>query len=133
MQQARALPKGNGPPHKGIQSLQVYPKWAMDGVERRFSQLTSKGNNNPNTQDTAGTKPTSTHAKPRAKMSYLIPRAYVKVLRRSAVSMAYRPTSRAIEPLKTSWFPLRIRIPWKTKVGPSTGSNVENLCVMRNI
>ena len=28
---------------------------------------------------------------------------------------------------------LRIRTPWKTKVGPSTSSNVENLYVMRSI
>ena len=43
-----------------------YPKWAMDRVERRFSQLTSKESNNANTQDTAGTKPTSTEAKTKA-------------------------------------------------------------------
>ena len=55
--------------------------------------------------------------KPRVTLSYLIPRAYAKASGRSAVSMTYRPTSRAIEPLKTSLFPLRIRIPWKTKSG----------------
>ena len=64
--------------------------------------------------------------KPRITLSYPIPRAYVKASRRSAVSMAYRPTSRVIVPLKTSWFPLRIGTPWKMKVGPSIGSNVEN-------
>ena len=32
------------------------------------------------------------------------------------VGIAYRPTSKVIKPLKTSWFPLRTRIPWKTKV-----------------
>ena len=40
-----------------------YPKWAMDKVERRFSQLASEESNNADTQDTAGTKPTSTKAK----------------------------------------------------------------------
>ena len=35
-----------------------YPKWAMDRVERMFSQLNSKGSNNANTQDTVDTKPT---------------------------------------------------------------------------
>ena len=33
-----------------------YPKWAMDRVEKRFSQLTSKESISTNTQDTAGTK-----------------------------------------------------------------------------
>ena len=40
-----------------------YPKWAMDRVERRFSQLTSEESSNANTQDTDGTKPTSIEAK----------------------------------------------------------------------
>ena len=40
-----------------------YPKWAQDRVERRFSQLTSKGSSNASTQDTASAKPTTTEAK----------------------------------------------------------------------
>ena len=70
--------------------------------------------------------------KHRATLSYLTSRAYAKASR-SAVSMAYRPISRQIEPLKASWFPLRIRTSWKMKVGPSIGSSVENLHVMRHI
>ena len=35
-------------------------------------------------------------SKPRATLPHLIPRAYVKASRRSTVSIAYRPTSRAI-------------------------------------
>ena len=40
-----------------------YPGWVTDRVERRFSQLTREGNNSANTQDTAGTEPTTTEAK----------------------------------------------------------------------
>ena len=40
-----------------------YPRWAIDRVERRFSQLTSEGSNSANSQDTTGTEPTTTEAK----------------------------------------------------------------------
>ena len=70
--------------------------------------------------------------KPRVTLSYLTPRVYAKALKRSVVSMAYRPTSKVTAPLKTFWFPPRIQTPWKTKVGPSTASNVGTLHVMRN-
>ena len=69
---------------------------------------------------------------PRVTLSYLTPRVYVKASKRSVVNMAYRPTSRAPAPLKTPWFPPRIRTPWKTKVGPSVGYNVGTLHAMRN-
>ena len=40
-----------------------YPRWAMDRVEKRFSQLTSEEGNSANTQDTPGAEPTTTEAK----------------------------------------------------------------------
>ena len=40
-----------------------HPKWAMEGLERRFLWLTSKGSSNANNQDTARTKPTTTEPK----------------------------------------------------------------------
>ena len=58
-----------------------------------------------------------------------MPTAYAKASRRFAIIMAYRATSRVILPLKHPMFPLRIKISWKTEVGPSIGSNVENLYV----
>ena len=51
-----------------------YPKWAMDRVERRFSQLTSEESNNANTQDTTDAKPTSTETK--TKGHIVIPYAH---------------------------------------------------------
>ena len=41
--------------------------------------------------------------------------------------MAYRPTSKVIAPLKTSWSPSRKRVPWKTKVLASTGTKCGDL------
>ena len=41
-----------------------------------------------------------------------------------------RHTSKVIAPLKKYWAPPRTRIPWLTKVGPSTGSNVGTSHVM---
>ena len=36
-----------------------YPRWAIDKVKRRLTQLTSERNKNANTQDTAGIEPTT--------------------------------------------------------------------------
>ena len=40
-----------------------HPRWAMDRMERRFSQLTSEGSNSANNQDSSGVEPTTTEAK----------------------------------------------------------------------
>ena len=43
--------------------------------------------------------------KPRATLSYFMPRAYAKASKRSVVSVAYRHSSRTVEPLKHPGFP----------------------------
>ena len=68
-----------------------YPNWAMERVQRRFSQLISKGSNNANSLTLLVLSPPQLKPKPRVTLSYLTPRAYVEASRRSAVSMAYRP------------------------------------------
>ena len=55
--------------------------------------------------------------KPRVILLYLTPRAYLKTSRRSAVRMAYRPTSRAIEPVRTSWLSPKDRNPMENQSG----------------
>ena len=40
-----------------------YPRWAMNRLERGFSQLTSEGSNMANNQDTSGAEPTTTEVK----------------------------------------------------------------------
>ena len=47
--------------------------------------------------------------KQRIMWSYTIPKVYGKASKRSVVDMAYRPTSKVIALLKTSWFPPRTR------------------------
>ena len=54
----------------------------------------------PTSRTLLAPNPPSLKPKPRATLSYLIPRAYAKGSRRSALSMAYRLTSKVIEPLK---------------------------------
>ena len=55
-------------------------------------------------------------SKPRAILSNLIPRAYAKASR-SAVSMTYRPTSRAIKPLKNILVSPKDKDPMENKSG----------------
>ena len=100
----------------------MYPKWAIDRVERRLSKLTIAGSSSANTKDTAGANTPPVKSKPRITLSYLTPRVYAKTSRRSVVSMTYRPTSRVTAPSKTSWFLPRIRTLWRTNVGSSTGT-----------
>ena len=74
--------------------------------------------------------------------SPIVANLYMEYFEQKALSSANHPlgydwgmmmTHLSYKRKGTSWSPLRIRTPWKTKVGPSTCSNVGNLCVMRNI
>ena len=108
-----------------------YPKWAIDRVERRLTKPTSEESNVANNQGTACAKPTTNEVKTKGHIVIPNTQGLCKSIKKSVVSMAHRPTSKVTAPLKTSWFHPRIRTPWKTKVGPSTGSNVGTLHVMR--
>ena len=57
----------------------------------------------------------------------------VRISKRSAVDMVYRPSSKVTVPSKTYWSPPRTRDPWLTKVGPFIGSNIGTLLIMMNI
>ena len=109
-----------------------YPKWAMDRVERRFSQLTSEESNNAYHQDTTGTKSTSTEAKTKGHIVIPYTQGLCKGIKKIYSKYGIQTHFKGNSTIKTSWFPPRIRTPWKTKVGPSIGYNVGNLYVMRN-
>ena len=105
-----------------------YPKLAIDRVERRLSKPTNEGSNDADNQDTAGAKPTINEVKTKGHIVIPYTQGLCKSIKRSVVSMAYRPTTRVTALLKTSCFLQRIRTPWETTIG----SNVGTLSVMRN-
>ena len=112
-------------------SHSMYLKWAIDRMERRFSQLTSEESNNANTQDTAGTKPTSTEAKTKGNIVITYTRGLCKSIKKTCSKYGKQTHFRGNSTIKTPWFTLRIRTTWKTKMESSIGSNVENLHVMK--
>ena len=93
-----------------------YPKWAIDRVERRLLELTTREATVPIHRTLLALITPLMKSKPRVTLSYLTPRVYAKASKRFVVSMVFRSTSRATAPLKTSWFLPRIRTSWKTKV-----------------
>ena len=131
MQQAGAPPKGIGSPQKGTQSLQV-PQMGH-GQGGGFSQLTSEEGNNANTQDTTGAKPIFTEAKTKGHIVIPYTQGLCKSIKKICNKYSIQTHFKCNRTIQTSWFPLRIKTPWKTKVWPSIGSNVENLHVMRNV
>ena len=81
------------------------------------------------TVGTAGAQPTTNEVK---TIGHIVIR-YTQGLCQSIKKICYRPTSKITAPLRTYWSPPGTRIPWPTKVSPSTGSNVGTLHAMMNI
>ena len=63
-------------------------------------------------------------SKIRVTLSYPIHKVFVKASKRSVVGMAFKPTSKVAEPLRTSWSSPRTKTLWSTKVVPYIGTNV---------
>ena len=105
-----------------------YPKWALDKVEERLNRSTRQVSNG----GTAGAQPATNEVKNKGTLSYPTLKVFVKVSKRSVVGMAFKPTSKVAEPLRTSWSPPRTKTQCSTKVVPSTGTNVVTQAVMRN-
>ena len=101
-----------------------YPKQALDKVEKRLTKSLIKVSNWVDSQGNAGTQPATNDVKIKGHIVIPYTQGLCKASKRSAVGMVYRPTSKLTAPLRTYWSPTRTEIPWSTKVGPSTGSNV---------
>ena len=119
-----------------------YPKWALDKVEKRLNRSTRQVTDGgttiaqpstnevknkghiviPYTQQLPNLPPMK--LKIRVTLSYPIHKVFVKASKRSVVGMAFKPTSKVAEQLRTSWSCPRTKTLWSTKVVPSTGTNV---------
>ena len=97
-----------------------YPKWTLDKVEKRLNRSTRQVSNG----GTTGAQPATNEVKTRVTLSYPTHKVFVKASKRSVVGIAFQPTSKVAEPLRTSWTPPRTKTLWSTKVVPSTGTNV---------
>ena len=109
-----------------------YTKWAIDRVERRLSKVTNEGSNDADTQGTTGAKPTINEVKTNGHIVIPYTQGLCENIKKVCSKYGNQPLFKGNSTIKTSWFSPRIRTPWKTKVGPSIGSNVGTLCVMRN-
>ena len=94
-----------------------YPKWAMDRVERRFSQLISEGSNNANTHDAAGIKSTSTEAKTKGNIAIPYNQGLCKSIKKIYSKYGIQTHFKCNSTIKISWFPPGIRTHWKQKWG----------------
>ena len=110
-----------------------YPKWALDRVKKRLNKSTGEVNDGVEGQGTTAAQPTTDEVKTKGHIVIPYTQGLGESIKRSAVGMVYRPTSKVTAPLKTYWSLLRTWTPWLTKVGPSIGSNVVTLHVMMNI
>ena len=110
-----------------------YPKWAMDRVERSFLRLTSKEGNNANTQDTTGAKCTSTGAKSKSHVAIPYTQDLCKSIKKICSKYGIQTYFTGKRTIKNLLVSPKDKDPMENKSGASVGSNVENLCVMRNI
>ena len=110
-----------------------YPKWALGRVEKRLNKPIGEVNDGAEDQRTAGVQPTTNEVKTKGHIVIPYTQGLDESIKKIAVGMVYRPTSRVTAPSKTYWSPPRTRTPWPTKVRPSIGSNVGTLHVMMNI
>ena len=74
-----------------------YSKWALDRVEKSLNRPTSEVSDGAEGQDTAGANPTTNEVKTKGHIVMPSPKALVKVSKRSAVGMVYRPTSKVAD------------------------------------
>ena len=98
----------------------------------RFTKPTSEVSNDANNQGTTSTKPTTNEVK--TKGHIVIPytqglcRSIKKICSKYGIQTHFKGKSTIINLLVSP----KDKDPWKTKVGPSTGSNVGTLYVMMN-
>ena len=101
-----------------------YPKLALDKVEKRLNRSASEVVVRLTIWVQQIPRLSPMKLKLRATLSYLTPKVFVKVSKRSVVNMAFKPTSKVAAPSRTHWSPPRTKTLWSTKVVPYTGSNV---------
>ena len=70
-----------------------YPKWALHKAEKRLNMSTRDVIDGANRQGTTGSLAITSEVKLRATLSYPTHKVFVKVLKRSVVDMAFKPTS----------------------------------------
>ena len=131
MQQARTSPEGMHHLRKALSNCK-YPRWSMDRMERRFSQLTSDGKNNANTQVTTGTEPTTTEFKTKGHIGIPYTQGLCKSIMKICSKYGIQIHFRGNRAIKISWCLPRTRTLWRRKGGLSTGCNAENMCLVRS-
>ena len=90
-----------------------YVKWALDKVEKRLNRSTRQATDG----STIGAQPATNEVKNKGHIVIPKHKVFVKASKRSVVGMAFKPSSKVAEPLRTKTL-------WSTKVVPSTGTNV---------
>ena len=90
-----------------------YSKWALDKVEKRLNRSTRQVSD----EGTSGAQPATNEVKTRVTLLYPTHKVFVKAPKRSVVGMAFKPTSKVAEPLRTSWSPPRTKNPMVNQSG----------------
>ena len=93
------------------------PKSVIDRVENKLLKLTSEGSNNPNTQDTTGTKSTANEVKTKGHIFIPYTRVYAEASKWSCSQYGIQTHFKGNNTLRTSWFSPRIRTHGKQKWG----------------
>ena len=109
-----------------------YPKLAIDKVERRLTKPISEESKDANNQSTPGTKPTSNEVKTKGYIVIPYTQGLCKSIKKICRKFGIQTHFKGNSTIKILLVSPRIRIPWKTEVRPSTGSNVGTLHVMSN-
>ena len=108
-----------------------YSKGALDRVERRLTKPTSEDIINANNQGTAGTKPSTNEVKTKCYIVIPYTQGLCKSIKKICSRYGIQTHFKGKSTIKSLLALPKDKTPWNTKVGPSTGSNVGTLHVMR--
>ena len=105
---------------------------ALDRVERRLSKPIREESTDANNQGTVGAKTTTNEVKSKGHIIIPYTQGLCKSIKKICSRYSLHTYFKGNSTIKNLLVPPRTRNPWKIKVGPSTGSNVGTLHVMRN-
>ena len=110
-----------------------YPKWVLDKVEKRLNKPSSEVSNGADSQGTAGTQPTTNEVKTTGHIVIPYTQGLSESIKKICSRYGIQTHFKGNSTIKNLLLSPRTRIPWPTKVGPSTGSNVGTFHAMMNI
>ena len=107
-----------------------YPKWALDRVEKRLTKPSSDVSNGADNEGTTGTQPTTNEVKTKGHIVIPYTQGLYESIKEICSRYGIQTPFKGNNIIQNLLVSPRTRIPWLTKVGPYTSTNVGTLHVM---